>query len=602
MTDVLRTAVNPAAGIDRRGADLTGTDFGKVAVVSGVLLFVVLQIVAAWHAGWVFEYPLDDTYIHLAMASQIAHGGYGINAGEYASAASSPLYPVLLAFMPDTPVQRYLPLLWNTVGMVLTLWLWGRALVWAGYRGWQGWVMAAIVPVATGAISVAYTGMEHTLQAAASVAIVFGLARFLIEKRLNAILFVGLLFGPAFRFEDLALATMAILVLFAHRRFGAGLLGLALAFVPVAIFIWFLVHIGLSPLPNSIQAKLVSHEDVNMPFIQRAVGTLQINMSKFGGIAISGLTATLLFLTVVTATLQNRTLASVAWLAALAGVAALSFFSTDLDTWDTYMSPAITAVIGGSLIMMLQLVMALRGEETPSPLAWFALALAVSAFGHLVLAQIGWMERYEHYLIVVLTLGCAIVAGLSGAAFRWSSMVAVAAMFMTAAYYVHMIIPIHSWASRAINAQQAQMARFAKDYLKRNVAVNDIGRVAWANPNYVLDLWGLANDEARWIRLHDPEPGWAGPLADEHNVSVIMIYDKWLADAVGPTWVPLGKLIFLNPRGYLGDVKVTFYARNAQEVPHAEAALAAWKKTLVKDTCFIPMDEPFPKDASECGG
>jgi len=34
--------------------------------------------------GGYYEYPLDDPYIHLAMSEQIANGGYGVNAGEYA--------------------------------------------------------------------------------------------------------------------------------------------------------------------------------------------------------------------------------------------------------------------------------------------------------------------------------------------------------------------------------------------------------------------------------------------------------------------------------------------------------------------------------------
>jgi len=77
-------------------------NLARTAVVSGLVMFAVLQAMAAARAFWTFEYPLDDTYIHLAMASQIAHGGYGVNAGEYSSAASSALYPLLLTPFPDT--------------------------------------------------------------------------------------------------------------------------------------------------------------------------------------------------------------------------------------------------------------------------------------------------------------------------------------------------------------------------------------------------------------------------------------------------------------------------------------------------------------------
>ena len=59
--------------------------WGMLAALAGLL---ALQAVAAWHAG-VFEYPLDDVYIHLAMAEKIARGTYGVNLGEPASASSS---------------------------------------------------------------------------------------------------------------------------------------------------------------------------------------------------------------------------------------------------------------------------------------------------------------------------------------------------------------------------------------------------------------------------------------------------------------------------------------------------------------------------------
>ena len=88
----------------------------KIALVSALLMLAAVQIIAAQRIGWVLEYPLDDVYIHLAMASEIAKGGYGVNSGEYASAASSALYPVLLSPFPDSELQRFLPVIWNLVG------------------------------------------------------------------------------------------------------------------------------------------------------------------------------------------------------------------------------------------------------------------------------------------------------------------------------------------------------------------------------------------------------------------------------------------------------------------------------------------------------
>ena len=135
------------------------------------------------------------------------------------------------------------------------------------------------------------------------------------------------------------------------------------------------------------------------------------------------------------------------------------------------------------------------------------------------------------------------------------------------------------------------MQKFAKEFLDRPVAVNDLGWVVWNNPNYVLDLWGLANQKAREIRIFNPSPGWAGPLAAEKDISVAMIYDKWLGDAVGANWIKLGDLQMRLARGYIGDATVAFYATSPSEVPYAQAALLGWEKTLPEDVCFVRIGE-----------
>ena len=273
--------------------------------------------------------------------------------------------------------------------------------------------------------------------------------------------------------------------------------------------------------------------------------------------------------------------------ASAAGAGALAYITYDFDTYGSLVMPMVMVLLVGLLLLTLQLFRSLKEEPENTGLIWFALALAGAGGGHVLLAQTGWMERYEHYVITSLALGLVILAGLAPKMGRIAVVLAVVAIGVTGARYVEKTATKYHWGSRAIHLQQYQMQRFAKEFLDRNVAVNDLGWVVWGNDNYVLDLYGLANHEARHLRIFEPTPGWGGPLVERHDVSVIMIYHKFVEDAIAPEWVQLGKLVMNNARGFLGDDRVHFYAANFAEVPHAEAALREWNKTLLPDTCFV---------------
>src|SRR5262249_14612423 len=94
-----------------------------VVLPSAALLFLILL-----HDGGHFTYTLDDPYIHLALARNIAFGGYGINPGEPAAPSSSILWPFLLAPFARLPaIFELAPLLLNLlclavfVGVLWTL-------------------------------------------------------------------------------------------------------------------------------------------------------------------------------------------------------------------------------------------------------------------------------------------------------------------------------------------------------------------------------------------------------------------------------------------------------------------------------------------------
>lgn len=494
------------------------------ATVAGVLgaaiAFALLTAIAMARNGWGFEYALDDVYIHLAMAEQIAAGGYGVNPGELSSAASSPLYPLLLTPLAGSDAQRWLPLIWNLAALVTAAGLLGLAFARAGL-GKLGVVLAAIAPFAMAFYVTAFTGMENMAHTAASLAAVIGLWHAIQTGKIGGLLIAGILLASAFRLEGVAIGLLAggLFVMLGRPLAGLGLI--ALAILPVALFSGALVLMGLDPLPNSVIAKMGDTGGGG------PLATFVLNIGTYGGRYLMALSSVLF----------------------LIGVMSLS---ADRER------------------------------------ALFAVAMSGVGFAHLAFGSIGWMDRYETYANASLV--AALALALSPVAISARASVVTLALAGATFTYAPYVLPVYSWNPAAITAQHAQMSRFVKEHVKAPVAVNDLGYVSWRNPNYVLDLWGLASADALATRTSNPDPGWAGPLASDRGAEVAMVYDAWVGDAIPSDWVRLGTLRLDVPSAFLGGRDVAFYAINAAQAPELRRNLVEWIADLPPRASFIAVE------------
>lgn len=503
-----------------------------ISIVSAFLVFAALEAAAIYQTGGYFEYPLDDTYIHLAMAESIWSGGYGVNLSEPSAASSSALFPFLLVPVFSLEFQRYMPLIWNVVGLGLSAWLWAELLLEAGYGKGKlrryGVVLAAVGPTAVLMPSNAMIGMEHTLHTAASLAIVLGLVRLLKGTPSWGLLYAGILFAPLFRFEGLALSLLAVLVIFSCKEKRRGVVALFLALGPILLFCSFLVSLGLDPLPSSVQAKIASAVRNEMPIYLRIIGTFLGNLTTPGGL--------LLML----------------YLMALLG---MGQFSKPL-------------------------------RRNPLFKLWFVLVGATAA--HLLGGHIGWLNRYEHYILTVVTAGILVLLPvvMRGSDHQRIGMRAVIAVLIPLAVYAKSNVTILVESPKSIYLQQRQMSEFARNYMKTPVAVNDLGWVAWGNPDYVLDLFGLGSTEALKYRTTKSEPGWGGPMAVRHDVRFAMIYQERMKEAIGKDWIRVGTFVTEDAKGLLGGTEVAFFATSPDYVPQLLQALHQWVPTLPAGTHF----------------
>lgn len=224
-------------------------------------VWIAAAILACLFAGCVvltrghFVYTLDDPYIHLALARTIAHGGYGINLGQWAAPSSSILWPLLLVPMIDTALATWMPLLINVVCVLTTVWLLERF-----FRQFCAPAYALVLTLtlawSVNAFGLVFTGMEHSLQLLLVTVVATALGGLPVRRGL---LLTCLIVLPWVRYEDLAVSVPVMVYLCISAKEPRArlsmLMALCLSLAVVAGFSLFLRQHGLGWLPASVVTK-----------------------------------------------------------------------------------------------------------------------------------------------------------------------------------------------------------------------------------------------------------------------------------------------------------------------------------------------------------
>jgi hypothetical protein len=90
------------------------------------------------------------------------------------------------------------------------------------------------------------------------------------------------------------------------------------------------------------------------------------------------------------------------------------------------------------------------------------------------------------------------------------------------------------------------------------VAVNDLGRVSYRNPDDVLDLWGLSSNEVLRARL-DRDPAWPGAFVERQGIELALIYESWFVGRIPAGWRRVARLELLGKRITPSSSTVSFY-------------------------------------------
>ncbi|WP_110513787.1 hypothetical protein [Herpetosiphon llansteffanensis] len=493
-------------------------------LILGLILFIQGVAIYLFNDGKII-YNLDDPYIHLSLARNIAHGHYGINLIEPAAPSSSILWPFILAIFARLPLFEYVPLLLNIgfgVGILYVIHKTINLIFQDRLSPGAKAFLISVLGIFASISPLVWSGMEHLLQILLAMIILYNLLDLEINNKLNRSLMVAVIINGLVRYESLAISIPVLLFIFLKGYRRAALLGLVFTLVPIAGFSYFLHSLGLGYLPTSVIIKGVQFTDRN------SFEVVLKNLSY--GIQIKTWYLLLALLSLILLKLRQKTniyfIVTVS-MSILLQVISGSFLST-YYRYESYM--VIYAII-----------------------AWIFL------YKEFVSNSLNSFRKYLFSLILTIIF------------INYFN-------YFTYISYTPMM-------SHSIYSQQYQMALFSAQYYNKNIGVNDLGLVSYMDNEYTLDVFGLSNMEVIDYRK-TRQPGWMNTITDKYNVDLIMIYDQWFLLHRPNNWIKIGELKTDLTISAAAHGEVAFYVRNPANVAEVRQLLKQFSQTLPANTVF----------------
>lgn len=542
--------------------------------IASVALFLHVTLMykaALRHTAGVISYPVDDAFIHLALAKQIAFGGgYGVVPNEFAAASSSIGWPFILALaIKIAGAKAWLPLLLNAffaIGLFASV---DRAVlrIAPAVSVVSRTLICLAVMMLTPMATLVVLGMEHTAHAAANIAFITSATLWLVDESpdaktsLRRALAVSAWAGATtlWRYEGMFPVAIVIGLALLRRRIRPAALVAAGGALPIVLFGIFSKAHGAHflPTPVLLKGRHIEFGDITAYF-DLLGGDL---LDRFGTEGYA--------------------------LAIAVAAAGLAFYLVRRDGFWTANVLALVVALGTVIL-------------------------------HMELASVGWFFRYESYFIAmgVTFAGATLARVLPPPRELWA--IARAEKLRVGAAVVGILVLSAPLWRRSINAnnstpmacrniyeQQLQTARFlAKEFPGQQVAVNDIGAVAWLDNTKVVDLVGLATlpvAEAKHLKLDTPmsREDFVRLTA---GVQVAVVYDEWFGDNLPPSWLRVARWIIRDNKS-CAFPGVSIYATTPERYPAVLEAVRAFERELPERVLMEgrASDRPLDREHFQTG-
>lgn len=494
----------------------------------------------------VLSYPLDDTYIHMSLAKNLAESGtWGINAHQFSSASSSILYTVLLAgLFKIFSANILIPFIINAVAAVVLIIIIQQRLQKENIGYGAQLTVLLLVILFTPLPAQVISGMEHTLQCIFSFLFIFifndwyNKSQNNPSEKLPLSLYITGVLVCSIRYEGIFLVGIVCCILLWNKKLLSSILLGFISALPIIIFGIYSVLKGSYFFPNSVLLKATPKE-----------------LSSSG----------------------------------VAG-----FISNILINKLTLSTNGITSLATQKLLLILPLTYLLFKKflNQKKSYAQIVFILTACTFLQLAFASTGWFYRYEAYLVLCsVVIISVIIYKYYRALFLSTKKIAFPTVaFVTLILLFPLVLRSAAAFTKAKQAclniyeQQYQMGNFIKKYYDTDaVAVNDIGAVSYLKKGGVIDLWGLADiDVARSKKNNYSTPTFLNNLTNKKHVKIAVVYDSWFNDSLLHNWQKVATWQISN-NVICGDSIVSFYAVKKDVASNLKNQLTNYQSTLPGD-------------------
>lgn len=523
---------------------VTLKQYGPFLLATGVLLAAVLWLLfrTIQQNGGHFTYVLDDPYIHMAMAKNLAeYGVWGVTRYGFSSSSSSLLWTLLLAgTYAAFGSTVWTPLILNMICALLLLF--GIYVVLRSHQvsGVLAGGILLLVVFVTPLPVLIFGGQEHILHALLTILIIYLASHpeaHDLGSESSKVLLVAAPLVTMARYEGIFVIAVICSLLLLRRRVKMSAAVALCGAMPVVVYGVFSSMQGWYVLPNSVLLK------GDTPNVSSILGVVDM----FGFTAFKKLTHV----------------------------------------------PALWMLIAGALLL---LHLSFHHRRSYRRIRFMLVAFLLTSAVHLQFARIGWAFRYEAYLVSlgIFVVGVSLselvrdlnIRSLDPGVLWKHPIVTVLVLFAGLTFLQRgrlawQMIPGGTY---DVYEQQYQIALFLERFYEgESIALNDIGAANYYADIRSLDLLGLADiDVARARRTHSFDAGWVSGAARARNVQAVIVYESWLGEYIPSTWVKVGEWQ-IRQNVTAGDDTIAFYALSATDAADLSDTLATFASSVPGD-------------------